>query len=368
MLERQTGRRNNSLLGTRHGIPKRAFWLAAIASLLATACAAEDAEPETESATELEQSDDSGDDVEDNTVDDDEPTEAEGFPDRPIEVIVPYSAGGGTDTVARHFAAVAGSYLDVPIRIVTMPGGGGSIGTLQVAESEPDGYTLVFGATGSNLTTPIFDDVGYEWDDFQPVAQMTELGAVVVVPAESEYETLGQLMEASENSPGGMTYGTSGAASSTHICFRRLEDAAGVEWVHVPFDGGAESLVAVLGGTVDFTMAGEGTAQENVDAGLLRPLAFTGTERSENFPDVPTFEEAGYDVSCAAFRGLLAPAGTPSVVMDELAGLTRAVFEDEDFQTVIGAFEPTLYRGPDEFLSLIQSEAEAFEALSDEFS
>lgn len=353
----------------RPKILTRSLWLTMTASLLLVlaGCAGDDAAPETATSPEAEQDDDADSGTADSSADDDPSTEVEDYPSRPIEVIVPYSAGGGTDTVARHFAAVAGTYLDVPLRIVTLPGGGGSTGTLQVAESEPDGYTLVFGATGSNLTTPIFDDVGYEWDDFTPVAQMTELGAVVVVPAESEYETLDQLMEASENNPGGITYGTPGAASSTHICFRRLEDAAGVEWVHVPFDGGAESLVAVLGGTVDFTMAGEGTAQENVDEGLLRPLAFTGTQRSENFPEVPTFEEAGYDVSCAAWRGLLAPEGTPSGVMDRLADITQQVFDDEDFQTVIQQFEPTRYRGPDEFLSLMESEAEAFESLADEF-
>ena len=236
--------------------------------------------------------------------------QCENYPEKPIEMIVPYAPGGGTDSIGRLIASIWPEYIDGGVRVSTQPGAGGAQGTQTVAQAEADGYTLSFGTMGSILTAGVLVDTGYTYEDFAPVGIVTEPSFVFVVGPDSPFKTLDELVAFSKENPGKVSYGSSGAGGSAHTMAAAAAKVLGVEWAHVPFDGSSEAVVAAAGGNVDFAVPSTGSTLEQIDSGLVNALAVTAAERVEGL-DAPTFGELGHDFTFVIWRGVFAPAGTP---------------------------------------------------------
>lgn len=246
------------------------------------------------------------------------------YPERPIEMIVAYSAGGGTDTAARTLAPFIEKYLgeDASITVVNKPGAGGEIGFTALGQAAPDGYTIGFINTPNILTIPIARETRYTMDDIQAVANVVyDAGAFNVLPG-SSFSTLDELVAYAKENPGVVTYGTSGIGGDDHLAALRFSRLAGIEMRHIPFSGAADVRAAVLGGHVKMAVLNISEAISLVDDGQLVSLGQMGEDRWEGAPDVPTFKEQGFDLIMGSDRGIGAPAGIPD---DALAALQEAI-------------------------------------------
>ena len=254
---------------------------------------------------------------------------AQDYPSRPIKIIVGFAPGGGVDTVARLVGQEMSKSLGQSIVIENRPGAAGTIGAGAAARSEPDGYTLVmlpgghplYGATHKSLP---FDTVaGFEW-----ISTIVTLQFLAVVRAESKHRSLAELIAAAKAAPETITYASAGVGSTHHLTVELIANRAGARFLHVPYQGDAPALGALLADQVQFTLATPTQAIGNVQAGKLRALAVTGNARMPKVPDAPTVQEAtGFkDFDVRTWFGLAAPAGVPSAIVNRLnAELRKAV-------------------------------------------
>jgi tripartite-type tricarboxylate transporter receptor subunit TctC len=245
---------------------------------------------------------------------------AQGWPAKPVRVVVPYPPGGSVDVVTRKMAAKLQEQTGQAFFVENKPGATGTIGATQVAQAAPDGYTLVANDTTYALLPHIFKKLPFDHaKDLVPVAAYVFAPMSVVVKAESKYKTLGDLLAAAKAEPGKVTYGTGGAGTTPHFVSEALGIASGAKFLHIPFKGAGEATLGMLAGTVDFQVASTPGVMSNVKGGKARILAVSGTKRLAALPDVPTFTEAGLkDFGLINFTGLWAPKGTPQPVLDRL--------------------------------------------------
>lgn len=250
-------------------------------------------------------------------------------------MIVPWGAGGGTDTVARSLAAAMERELGQPVNVVNRTGGSGIIGHTAMATASPDGYTIgTINVDLSQFVCQGLTDLSAE--KFTHIALINTEPAAVSVNAESEFETLEQALDAiRENPPGTFTASGSGTGSIYHLAWAGLMVAAGIapeKVIWVPSKGGGPSLQDAASGAVDFVTPPLSTAAPLVEAGRIRPLATMGAERFARLPDVPTVEEAiGVDWTSQTWRMIGAPDGLPEDIQTELTGAVQAAFQSEAF-------------------------------------
>lgn len=272
------------------------------------------------------------------------------YPSKPIELVVPFGAGGSIDMHSRAVVAVVSQYLGGPMIVSLKPGGSGAIGSEYVASSKPDGYTLLFGSSGPNTALHHVRELPYEREDFIPIAKINHSPNLFVVREDSPFQTMEDLIEYARQNPGKVTYSSSGPFGSNHIPAEMFAEAAGLDLVHVPFDGGGPSLMAALGGQVDFGSTMPTQARPLVEAGKMRALAFMDTERDKgNLKDAPTLIELGYDCTFAMWRTVLAPKDTPEEVVTQLREAFKQLAEDPTFIKMIEQMgEEVMYKdGPD---------------------
>lgn len=256
------------------------------------------------------------------------------YPERPITMIVAYSAGGGTDIAARTLVPYVEKYLgnDATITVVNKPGAGGEIGFTEVARAKPDGYTIGFINTPNLLTIPIQRETRYTLESIEPIANMIYDPGAFSVQASSEIKTLDDLVAYAKQHPGEVTYGTTGIGSDDHLAALAFERQTGVKLKHVPFSGNADVRAALLGGHIMMASMNISESIADQEAGNLHILGQMAEQPWEGAPDVPTFKEQGYDVIMGSNRGLGAPAGIPD---DALAALSEAVdkaVQDPEFR------------------------------------
>jgi tripartite-type tricarboxylate transporter receptor subunit TctC len=262
------------------------------------------------------------------------------YPSDRVEIVVPYGAGGATDTHARALAEELGTDLGANVQIVNRPGSSGAIGTSDVAQAAADGYTLIFAPASAFTSVPNLQDVSYSEDDFAGIAMLHQQGYGLVAAADS-YESLEDLASAE----GRITYALTGTGNPTHLAAETFAKEAGLDAEGVPFDAATDAIQAVRGGQVDFAIADLNIAGAQVDQDEeLAALAVTTEERQPQLPDVPTFHEVGYleDEVFAARFALAAPAGTPDEVLTTLRDSTATVLESDSF----GAFADANYLYP----------------------
>lgn len=258
------------------------------------------------------------------------------YPERPITLYVAWGAGGGTDAVARLIAVGLEKELGQPVNVVNRTGGSGVVGHAAMAEADPDGYTLGLATTEVNLMHWL-GLTELDYNVYTPLALMNTDPAGVQVSADSEYKTVGDLLNAINDSPAGTFKATgSGQGSSWHVAIAGMLNAAGtdaskVTWV--PSDGAASGLQELLAGGVDIVPSSLVEARALIEAGRVKSLAYMSSERSKLFPDVPTLkEETGSDWEFGAWRGIVAPKGLPDDVRDRLVSALETVYNSEDFQ------------------------------------
>ncbi len=260
------------------------------------------------------------------------------FPERPIGVAVSYGAGGATDFQARIVTMVAGNedILGQPIYILNKPGAGGRVGWNWFAtEAEADGYTLSAYNVPHFIAQSIEGGVKYSVDSFEPIANWGADPAVVVVGADSPYNSIGELVDFATANPGKATLSGAGLFVGHHIAALQLEKSTGAKFAYIPTKGGgAAAMKAVIAGDVIGGINNLSDAFRAREAGNVKILAVADLERNDFLPDVPTLMESGYDVdnSSVNFRGLMVPKGTPQDVIDKLAAQVPMMFEHSRVQ------------------------------------
>lgn len=276
---------------------------------------------------------------------------AQGFPDRPLTMVLAFPAGGGTDVAARPLARIMERYLGQPVIVTNRPGAGGEIGFTELARAKPDGYTLGFLNTPTIVTIPIErPQARFRLEDFAPVLNIVDdPGAIWVLP-DSPFRSVADLVEEAKRRPGRISYGTSGIGSDDHLAILALERATGTKFLHVPFAGGAPVRTATLSRQIDLAVTNIGEAIGDYRQGQFRPIGQMGTSRWPVMGDVPTFREQGFDVVEGSMRGLAAPAGLPRPVLDRIADAARkAVADPEWVATAEQLALPLRILGPDQY-------------------
>lgn len=253
-----------------------------------------------------------------------EKEEVSKFPTKPITIIVPVSAGGGTDATARALAVEAEKILGQPIGIVNKTGGSGSVGMTEGANAKPDGYTvsMVF------VELAMYDHLGIsplKHTDFTPIGLINLDPAALTVKADAPYDTLEEFFEYAKENPGKVKVGNSGTGSIWHIAAESMATAAGIEINNIPFEGATEAVTGVVGGHIDAVTVSPAEVKAQLEAGNVKTLAVMSDKRSDLIPDVPTFKEAGLDSQpVGTWRGLTVPKDTPD---DVVATLEKAFLE-----------------------------------------
>lgn len=261
------------------------------------------------------------------------PAQAEGYPERPIMMMVSYGAGGATDFQARIVTMTAGNEdaLGVPIAIINKPGAGGRVGWNWLAtQAEADGYTLGAYNVPHFIAQSIQGGVQFEADSFEPIANWGADPAVFVVKADSEFNSMQDVIDFAKENPGKFTYSGAGLFVGHHIAALQIEKSADVKMAYIPNNaGGAGAMKAVIGGDVMGGVNNLSDAFRAADAGNIKILGVADLERSEFLPDVPTMKEQGLEVDDASvnFRGVMVPKGTPQEAIDKLAAAVPEMFK-----------------------------------------
>lgn len=254
------------------------------------------------------------------------------WPSRPITIVVTYPPGGGADLMARLIAPGLGRELGQSVVVENRPGAGGNIGAEAVARAAPDGYTLLVATTAHAINMTLFRKPGYDTrKDFAPVSLLTRGPLVLVTAPATPAGNVAELIALARTRPGQVTFASSGNGQSTHLAAELFNSMAGVRMTHVPYKGSAPALTDVMGGQATVMFDTMLSAMPFVRDGKLKALAVTGAARSPAAPDTPTIAQSGlpgYEAS--AWNALLAPAGTPSAVLNTLGTALKSVLDDAD--------------------------------------
>jgi len=259
---------------------------------------------------------------------------AQGWPSRPIRMVVPLSPGGFADVPGRILAARLSSLLGYNVFVENRPGAGGTIGADFVAKSAPDGYTLLFTGTPHVISAWVYKKLPYDpLKDFEPVALVASGPYVLVVNPQLPVHSIRELIAAAKAQPGKIDYASSGNGSAQHLVSALFASMAGIELNHVPYKGSGPAMQDLLGGQVKVSFAGIPNVLPHVKAGRLRALAVSTPQRSPDLPDVPTAAEAGVPgYQATLWLNLAAPAGTPGEIVQRIYAETAKALQDAELQ------------------------------------
>ena len=284
---------------------------------------------------------------------------AQDFPTKPIRMIVPFPAGGGTDVTARLIAMKMGETLGQPVIIENRPGANGIAGTDVATKSAPDGYTVVMGTMGSFSINPsAYRKMPFSVArDLAPVSQIVGAPVMLVVHPSVPARTIPELVAYSRAEPGGLTYASSGAGSGPHMIAEMFAAASGAKMLHVPYKGSAPAYNDLLGGQVQASTDSIAIGLQHVRAGKLRAIAVLSPKRSELLPDVPAAAESMNGFSVSNWYALMAPAATPLAVRKRIQGAIAAAMADKQVRTatIDQALEPVAST-PEEFGAFLARE------------
>ncbi|MBX6743090.1 MAG: tripartite tricarboxylate transporter substrate binding protein [Acetobacteraceae bacterium] len=233
-------------------------------------------------------------------------------PTRPIQCIIGFAPGGGADLIARAIIEASQPLFPQPLVVVNKPGAAGTIAAQQVAGMPGDGHVLLMGGGSESTSIPAFRQLPYDArNSFRAVLRLMRQRMFILVKADSRFRDMREVIAAAREKPGSISHGSSGIGSIYHAVFVVLEKRAGVEFLHVPFTGGAPGLQAVAAGQTDLMVASPEEFRGLTDGGLLRVLACCSADRAPSFPDVPTLKELGWDMELENMKGWVVPASTP---------------------------------------------------------
>ncbi|KAA0911311.1 tripartite tricarboxylate transporter substrate binding protein [Pusillimonas sp. ANT_WB101] len=287
-------------------------------------------------------------------------TAAQAWPDRPIKMIVPFPAGGINDVVGRLTAAQLEKELNTTVIVDNRTGAGGTIGTALAAGSEPDGYTILLGASSTIAVAPnLYKNLTYSpTKDLQAIGGIASAASVLVVGEKSKWKDLDQLINAGKQDSAHLNYGSAGAGTSHHIQTEMLKLRTGAKWTHVPYRGGAPAMTDLIGGQIDFLLEPLPTALQNINSGRVRPIAVTTKNRSSALPDVKTMEELGVkDFDASLWFGVFVPAGVDAEKVAILSDALKRVFAKEQVKKDFAERGLTTYDGTrEQFNDFVVSE------------
>lgn len=248
-------------------------------------------------------------------------TFAQSWPAKPIRLVVPFPAGGGTDIIARDLAHKITESTKWTFVIDNKPGSGGNIGIDSVAKSAPDGYSLVLGQTSNLAINPsLYSKLPYDAaKDLAPISKVASSPLALVVAANSPYKALADVVAAAKAKPGTLNFATSGNGTVAHLATEMLQKEAGIQLVHVPYKGASQGVTDVIGGQVQIYVSSIPTLIGHIKSGKLRPLAVTSLKRSDDLPQTPTVAESGYkNFEAITWFGIVGPAGLPKDITARL--------------------------------------------------
>ncbi len=293
---------------------------------------------------------------------------AKDYPTKPIVLVVPSGPGSATDILMRAVTSVAVDYLGQPIIVKLIPGGGGAIGCDSAAKAPPDGYTLLAGSSSWSTGLPAIEGRSKGLDDFVAVCRINYSPTLIVARPDAPFKTFKQMMEWIKANPGKLTVSNPGPWTPPDVIWKYLMKVTGTSFKIVPFQGGGEATVALLGGHIDAGTAIPSMAMPYKNTGKMTFLLLLDEKRHPDFPDVPTSIEEGFDrvintLGCA-WRGILVPKGTPASITDSLATAFKKMTEDKSVQSIIRQQGEKLYfLGPAEFLKVWRAEYEGYKEL-----
>jgi tripartite-type tricarboxylate transporter receptor subunit TctC len=290
---------------------------------------------------------------------------AQAWPSRPIKLIVPYAAGGGTDISARAIAQHLGAALGQPVVIENKPGAGTLLGSAAVAKAAPDGYTLVYGSVTHTIAPALYKEK-MPFDavkDFTPITQIATFPFVVVVNAASKITSIKGLVEQARAAPGKLNYASVGMGTGTNLSGELLKQLTGTQIVHVPYNGSGPALTALLGGQVDVAIVDTPPAMPHIRSGSLRALAVTTARRAASLPDLPTMAEAGVpDFEFTSWWGVFGPANLPRDIAQRLSQELAKVLRLPDVKATLASFSADpVGNTPEEFAAIVGSEVAKFD-------
>ena len=284
---------------------------------------------------------------------------AQGYPSKPIRMIVPFPPGGPTDLLGRVVGEGLQAAFNQPVVVENRAGAAGNLGVGQAARAEPDGHTFVVVPTGNIAVNPaLFKDLPYKASDLAPVTMMALVENVLVVNQQVEAKSLKELLELARRKPGILTFGSPGAGSQAHLAGELLKLQAGIDLIHVPYKGIAPAVNDLLGGQITMMFAQTSSALPHIQAGKLRAIGLASLKRSPAAPDLPTIAEQGFpDFEAVSWYALMAPAGTPQEVIAKVAAETaRIVNQPDNRKRFEGLGMAPVGNRPEELAATIETE------------
>ena len=277
---------------------------------------------------------------------------ADHFPSKPLEIVVPYVAGGSTDVMVRTIVARAAPFFNnQPVMVVNKPGGATVIGSRYVLDNRNDGYTLYSTSTASMMIAPVINKTNFSWRDFIGIAQ-TMLGSdALYIPGDAPYNTIEKFIEYARQNPGKVKYTTAGTGGSSHLPMEGFAVAKGLALKHIPTKGDAENIAALMG---EHVTAGAGNPiafAPHVASGKFKCLVQFGAERDKAFlPNIPTFKEFGIDVAVDLWRWVVVPKGVPPERVKSLAEAFKKIFQDKEVLASLEKIQcPAYYLPPEDY-------------------
>jgi len=284
------------------------------------------------------------------------------YPTRAIKIMVPWPAGGATDSVARVVAQKLSPLLGQPVVVENRAGATGTIGTQAVIQSPPDGYTLLFMAASLHTFSPhLMKDMAFDTvADITPISMSVQFPYVLAVSADSQYKNVTDIIRAAKAQPGKLTYGSFGIGSGPNIVTELFKQQTGTDILHVPYKGGSQVTAALMGNEVTLMFDSLPSPLGQIRGGKLRALAVTGAERSPVVPDVPTLKESGVNIEAIIWLGLGGPPKMPSQVVGKLFDGMKQVARDAEVQKRIGDMgaQATVSPSPQQFRQFMLDERE----------
>ena len=292
---------------------------------------------------------------------------AQAWPERPIRLVVPYAAGGGTDILGRQLAPRLSEIFGKQVLVDNRPGAGANLGALSVSTSTPDGYTLLLGDIALAVNPSALRDLPNPMKQLDPVALVASAPLVLIVHPSLAVSNVDELVKLAKKSPGRLTYGAAGGANPTTLAPEVFKQVEGLDILGVPYKGAGPALVDLISGQISMIFTGLSNAKPHIDSGRVRALAVTMKNRATTLPGVPTFAEAGHplpDLDDGSWWGVLAPPGLPGEIRERIDRALQQVIQSAEFQRAVGALTiQATYADGRAFGELIRSQTEKWEKL-----
>lgn len=291
------------------------------------------------------------------------PAFSQDYPSRPITMIVPFPPGGVADITGRPLATAMSKVLGQTVVVENKAGAGGAVGHAHTARQPADGYTIM-NALSSITVIPIAEEVNarqptYRMSDFEPIARIAADPTILLVRADSPWKTIEDLIADAKKRPGKITYSSSGIYGTTHTCQAMFTQAANIDMLHVPYKGGAPSMLGLLQGEVDVTAQSPAVSHPHLKSGKVRALVSWGAKRLPQLADIPTLKERGLDAEFYIWAGVFAPKGLDPKVAAKLREAVRMAVKDPDFQkAMVNVNTPIQYLDAPKFAAFVKEDGD----------